>query len=54
MDHLLNKKDYPQLRETNNTFFLNDKEILRFKTINDNKIENGKQVLLIKPSELHK
>jgi alanyl-tRNA synthetase len=47
-------RDYPQLRETNNTFFLNDKEILRFKTINDNKIENGKQVLLIKPSELHK
>ena len=47
-------RDYPEFRETNNTFYINGKEILRFKTINDNKIENGKQVLLFKPNEINK
>ena len=47
-------KEYPEYRETNNTFLANGTEILRFKTINENKIGTGKQVLLIKPSELHK
>jgi len=43
-------KEYPEYRETNNKFLANDKEILRFKTINDNKIGTGKPVMLIKPS----
>ena len=43
-------RDYPDFRETNNSFFLNGKEILRFKTINDNKIGTGKPVILVKPS----
>ena len=46
-------RDYPDFRETNNSFFLNGKEILRFKTINDNKIENGKQIILFRQSEVH-
>ena len=43
-------KEYPEYRETNNTFLANGKEILRFKTINENKIGTGKPVILIKPS----
>ena len=43
-------KEYPEYRETNNTFLANGIEILRFKTINDNKIGTGKPVILIKPS----
>ena len=43
-------KEYPELRETNNTYLANGKEILRFKTINDNKIGTGKPIMLIKPS----
>ena len=46
-------RDYPDFRETNNSFFLNGKEILRFKTINDNKIDNGKQIILFRPSEVN-
>ena len=46
-------RDYPDFRETNNSFFLNGKEILRFKTINDNKIENGKQIILFRQSEVY-
>ena len=46
-------RDYPDFRETNNSFFLNGKEILRFKTSNDNKIENGKQIILFRQSEVH-
>ena len=46
-------RDYPDFRETNNSFYLNGKEILRFKTINDNKIENGKQIILFRQSEVH-
>ena len=43
-------KEYSEYRETNNTFLANGKEILRFKTINENKIGTGKPVILIKPS----
>ena len=43
-------KEYPEYRETNNTFLANGIEILRFKTVNDNKIGTGKPVILIKPS----
>ena len=43
-------KEYPEYRETNNTFLANGKEILRFKTINENKIGTGKPIILIKPS----
>ena len=43
-------KEYPEYRETNNTFLANGTEILRFKKIKDNKIESGKPIILIKPS----
>ena len=43
-------KEYPEYRETNNIFLANGKEILRFKTINDNKIGTGKPIMLVKPS----
>ena len=42
---------YPEYRETNNNFFLsNEKEILRFKSIEDNKISNEFPVILHKPA----
>ena len=43
-------KEYPEYRETNNIFLANGTEILRFKTINENKVGSGKPVMLIKPS----
>ena len=43
-------KEYPEYRETNNTFLANGTEILRFKTINDNKIGTGKPIMLVKPN----
>ena len=43
-------KEYPEYRETNNLFYANGKEILRFKTINENLIGTGKPVMLVKPS----
>ena len=43
-------KQYPQYRETNNTFIANGTQILRFKTIAENKIGNGLPVALIVPS----
>ena len=43
-------KQYPQYRETNNTFITNGTQILRFKTIEENKIGNGLPVTLIVPS----
>ena len=43
-------KEFPEYRETNNQFIANGKEILRFKTINDNKIGNGYPVTMIIPS----
>ena len=42
-------KEYPEYRETNNYFLANGKQILRFKTIEDNKIGNGLPVILNKP-----
>ena len=43
-------KQYPKYRETNNTFIANGAQILRFKTIEENKIGNGLPVTLIVPS----
>ena len=43
-------KQYPQYRETNNNFIANGKLVLRFKTIDENKIGNGLSVTLIVPS----
>ena len=43
-------KEYPEYRETNNIFLANGKEILRFKTINDNDIGTGRPIMLVKPS----
>ena len=43
-------KKYPEYRETNNNFIANGKEILRFKTISENKIGDGLPVTLIVPS----
>ena len=43
-------KQYPQYRETNNNFLANGTQVLRFKTISENKIGNGLPVTLIVPS----
>ena len=43
-------KQYPQYRETNNNFIANGTQVLRFKTIAENKIINGLPVKLIVPS----
>ena len=43
-------KQYPQYRETNNNFLANGTQVLRFKTIAENKIGNGFPVTLILPS----
>ena len=40
-------QQYPEYRETNNNFNANGTEILRFKTIEQNKIGNGSPVTLI-------
>ena len=42
-------KQYPQYRETNNSFIANGTQVLRFKTIAENKIGNGLPVTLIVP-----
>ena len=42
-------KEYPEFRETNNTFLANGSVILRFKTINENKIGDGRPILLDRP-----
>ncbi len=39
---------YPEYRETNNYFLYNGKQILRFKSIEDNKIGNEFPVILYK------
>ena len=44
-------KKYPIYRETNNTFLFNGNEILRFKSIEDNKIQNGLPVILVIPQK---
>ena len=43
-------KEYPEYRETNNFFLFNGKQILRFKSIEDNKIDSGFPVILYKPA----
>ena len=43
-------KQYPKYRETNNNFIANGTQVLRFKTIDENKIGNGLPVTLIVPS----
>ena len=43
-------QQYPAYRETNNNFIANGNLVLRFKTIGENKIGNGKPVTLIVPS----
>ena len=43
-------KQYPQYRETNNTFLVNGTIVLRFKTIAENKIGNGFPVTLMIPN----
>jgi len=43
-------QQYPEYRETNNNFIANGKQVLRFKTIAENKIGNGLPVTLIVPS----
>ena len=45
---------FPEYRETNNCFFSNGEQILRFKTIEENKLENGKTVILVVPNEDNK
>ena len=45
-------KQYPEYRETNNNFIVNEREILRFKTIDENKIGNGLPVTLIVPKKI--
>ena len=40
-------REYPEYRGKNNIFLNNEKEILRFKTINENNIESGKPIMLI-------
>ena len=42
-------KEYPEYRETNNFFIVNGMQILRFKTISENNIKNGRPVMLIIP-----
>ena len=44
-------KEYPEYRETNNCFIYNGKEILRFKSISDNKIGDGMPVILYEPEK---
>ena len=43
-------KEFPQYRETNNNFLANGMQVLRFKTIAENKIGRGYPVTLIVPS----
>ena len=45
-------KKYPEYRETNNIFIVNEREILRFKTIDENKIGGGLPVTLIIPKKI--
>ena len=43
-------KQFPEYRETNNSFLANGSQVLRFKTISENKIGNGLPVTLVVPS----
>ena len=42
-------QEFPEYRETNNRFLANGREILRFKTVAENKIGTGKPVILDLP-----
>ena len=42
-------QEYPELRETNNIFLYNGSQILRFKTIADNKTKNGSPIFMEVP-----
>ena len=42
-------KQFPEYRETNNNFIANGGQVLRFKTIKQNKIGNGLPVTMIIP-----
>ena len=44
-------QNFPEYRETNNCFFTNGTQILRFKTIEENKLENERMVILVVPSD---
>ena len=44
-------EDYPAYKETNNYFLVNGKPVLRFKTIEENKISNSSPVILVPPNE---
>ena len=44
-------KEYPEYRETNNLFLADGKQILRFKTIDENKIGTGRPIMLIVPED---
>ena len=39
-------KEFPELRNTNNVYLVSGRQVLRFKTIEENKIRNGYPVLL--------
>ena len=43
-------KQFPQYKETNNTFIVNGTTVLRFKTIAENKLVNELPVTLVVPS----
>ena len=43
-------KKFPEYRETNNSFIAEGKQVLRFKTIEENNIGSGLPVILIIPS----
>ena len=43
-------KKFPKYKETNNTFIVNGTTVLRFKTIAENKLENGLPVTLVVPA----
>jgi len=42
-------QEFPEYRETNNTFLHKGSDILRFKTIEDNKITKGLPIILVVP-----
>ena len=46
IEELLYQK-YPEYREINKKFMIGGKEILRYKTINDNKIGTGKPIMIV-------
>ena len=44
-------REFPELRETNNIFIANGQPVLRFKTVEENKIGNGYPIMLIVPEK---